>query len=162
MDPSILRELSKLDPAVPFRSTTDHLHHTWAKTFFSRPELYIRPQTIPEIQQLVTLARRCRRRIVTVGSGHSPSDLTCTSSWLVNLDDFNRILHVDPSTGSVTVEAGIRLSDLGTQLEKHGLTLENLGSIDSQSIAGVIATGTHGSSLRHGLVSECIRHQAVA
>ena len=156
MDPSILRELSKLDPAVPFRSTTDHLHHTWAKTFFSRPELYIRPQTIPEIQQLVTLARRCRRRIVTVGSGHSPSDLTCTSSWLVNLDDFNRILHVDPTTGSVTVEAGIRLSDLGTQLEKHGLTLENLGSIDSQSIAGVIATGTHGSSLRHGLVSECI------
>ncbi|KXG46328.1 L-gulonolactone/D-arabinono-1,4-lactone oxidase [Penicillium griseofulvum] len=156
MDPSILRELSKLDPAVPFRSSTDHLHHTWAKTFFSRPELYIRPQTIPEIQQLVTLARRCRRRIVTVGSGHSPSDLTCTSSWLVNLDDFNRILHVDPSTGSVTVEAGIRLKDLGEQLAKHGLTLENLGSIDSQSIAGVIATGTHGSSLRHGLVSECI------
>ncbi|KAJ5970366.1 L-gulonolactone/D-arabinono-1-4-lactone oxidase [Penicillium vulpinum] len=156
MDPSILRELSKLDPAVPFRSSTDHLHHTWAKTFFSRPELYIRPQTIPEIQQLVTLARRCRRRIVTVGSGHSPSDLTCTSSWLVNLDDFNRIISVDPSTGSVTVEAGIRLHDLGTQLEKHGLTLENLGSIDSQSIAGVIATGTHGSSLRHGLVSECI------
>lgn len=156
MDPLILRELAKLDPAVPFRSSTDHLHHTWAKTFFSRPELYIRPETIPEIQHLVTLARRCRRRLVTVGSGHSPSDLTCTSSWLVNLDNFNRILHVDPTTGSVTVEAGIRLSELGVQLEQHGLTLANLGSIDSQSIAGVIATGTHGSSLRHGLLSECI------
>ncbi|KAJ5332753.1 hypothetical protein MYU51_015261 [Penicillium brevicompactum] len=156
MDPLILRELSKLDPAVPFRYSTDHLHHTWAKTFFSRPELYIRPQTIPEIQQLVTLARRCRRRLVSVGSGHSPSDLTCTSSWLVNLDHFNGILEIDPTTGSVTVEAGIRLSELGIELEKHGLTLPNLGSIDSQSIAGVIATGTHGSSLRHGLVSECI------
>ncbi|KAJ5578526.1 Sugar 1-4-lactone oxidase [Penicillium hispanicum] len=156
MDPSIPRELSKLNPAVPFRASTDHLHHTWAKTFFSRPELYIRPQTIPEIQQLVTLARRCRRRLVTVGSGHSPSDLTCTSSWLVNLDDFNRILHIDSETRSVTVEAGIRLSQLGTQLEENGLTLPNLGSIDSQSIAGVIATGTHGSSLRHGLLSECI------
>jgi D-arabinono-1,4-lactone oxidase len=151
MDPLLLK-----DPAVPFRASTDHLHHTWAKTFFSRPELYIRPQTIPEVQQLVTLARRCRRRLVTVGSGHSPSDLTCTSSWLVNLDDFNRILNVDSETGLVTVEAGIRLSELGTQLEKHGLTLTNLGSIDSQSIAGVIATGTHGSSLRHGLLSECI------
>ncbi|KAJ5458476.1 hypothetical protein N7475_009864 [Penicillium sp. IBT 31633x] len=156
MDPSILRELSKLDPAVPFRSSTDHLHHTWAKTFFSRPELYIRPQTIPEIQKLVTLARRCRRRLVTVGSGHSPSDLTCTSSWLVNLDDFNRVLHVDSSTNTITVEAGIRLHELGTQLENYGLTLDNLGSIDSQSVAGVIATGTHGSSLRHGLISECI------
>jgi D-arabinono-1,4-lactone oxidase len=156
MDPSIARELSKLDPALPFRASTDHLHHTWAKTYFSRPELYIRPQSIPEIQQLVTLARRCRRRLVTVGSAHSPSDLTCTSSWLVNLDDFNRILHVDTDTGLVTVEAGIRLSELGERLEEQGLTLKNLGSIDSQSIAGVIATGTHGSSLRHGLLSECI------
>ena len=156
MDPSILRELPKLDPAVPFRATPGHLHHTWAKTFFSRPELYIRPQSIAEIQQLVTLARRCRRRLVTVGSGHSPSDLTCTSSWLVNLDDFNRILHVDNETRLVTVEAGIRLYELGPKLEEQGLTLDNLGSIDSQSIAGIIATGTHGSSLRHGLLSECI------
>lgn len=156
MDPSIPRELSKLDPAVPFRASSDHLHHTWAKTFFSRPELYVRPQSIPEIQQLVTLARRCRRRLVTVGSAHSPSDLTCTSSWLVNLDGFNRILHIDPQTRSVTVEAGIRLSELGSKLEENGLTMANLGSIDSQSIAGVIATGTHGSSLRHGLLSECI------
>ncbi|KAJ5919466.1 L-gulonolactone/D-arabinono-1-4-lactone oxidase [Penicillium verhagenii] len=161
MDPLITRELSKLDSAVPFRASTDHVHHTWAKTFYSRPELYIRPQTIPEIQQLVTLARRCRRRLVTVGSGHSPSDLTCTSSWLVNLDDFKRILHIDPTTRMVTVEAGIRLYDLGTRLEEKGLTLENLGSIDSQSIAGVIATGTHGSSLRHGLLSECIESLAL-
>ncbi|GAD94348.1 sugar 1,4-lactone oxidase [Paecilomyces variotii No. 5] len=157
MDPTIARELSRLDPAVPFRASTAHLHHTWARTFYSRPELYIRPQSLPEIQQLVTLARRCRRRVVVVGSGHSPSDLTCTSSWLVNLDDFNRILSVDPDKKIVTVEAGIRLRDLGRELEeKYGLTLSNLGSIDSQSIAGVIATGTHGSSLKHGLLSECI------
>ncbi|KAJ6160556.1 Sugar 1-4-lactone oxidase [Penicillium chermesinum] len=156
MDPLISRELSRLDPAVPFRASSGHLHSTWAKTFFSRPELYVRPQSIPEVQKLVTLARRCRRRLVTVGSGHSPSDLTCTSSWLVNLDDFQKVLSIDESTRTVTVEAGIRLSELGNRLEEHGLTLPNLGSIDSQSIAGVIATGTHGSSLRHGLLSECI------
>lgn len=156
MDPTILRELSQLDPEVPFRATHGYLHSTWAKTFFSRPELYIRPQSIAEIQKVVTLARRCRRRIVTVGSAHSPSDLTCTSAWLVNLDDFNQILDVSSETGVVTVEAGIRLKDLGEELEKHGRTLSNLGSIDSQSMAGVIATATHGSSLQHGLLSECI------
>lgn len=156
MDPAITRELSRLDPAIPFRASSDYLHRTWAKTFFSRPELYIQPQSIEEIQKVVTLARRCRRRLVTVGSGHSPSDLTCTSSWLVNLDNFNRVLHVEHETGVVTVEAGIRLRDLGKELEKRGLTLSNLGSIDSQSVAGVIATGTHGSSLQHGLISECI------
>lgn len=156
MDPLIQLELSQLDPAVPFRASPAHLHHTWAKTFFSRPELYIRPQSLSEIQKLVTLARRCRRRLVLVGSGHSPSDLTCTSAWLVNLDDFSRVLDVNRETGFVTVEAGIRLKDLGEILEGYGLTLSNLGSIDSQSIGGVIATGTHGSSMQHGLLSECI------
>lgn len=160
MDPSILRELERLDPAVPFRATPGYLHSTWAKTFFSRPELYIRPQSVAEIQKVVTLAARCRRRLVTVGSGHSPSDLTCTSSWLINLDDFNRILKVS-KTGVVTVEAGIRLSNLGDQLQEHGLTLSNLGSVDSQSMAGVIATATHGSSLKHGLISECIQSLAI-
>lgn len=156
LDPAVLRELSRLDPAVPFRASSDYLHHTWAKTFYSRPELFLRPQSIPEIEKVVTLARRCRRRLVVVGSGHSPSDLTCTSAWLVNLDDFNRVLDVSQETGMVTVEAGIRLRDLGAHLEQFGLCLSNLGSIDDQSIAGVITTGTHGSSLRHGLISECI------
>ena len=155
-NPAVARELSRLDPSVPFRATNDHLHHTWAKTFFSRPELYIRPQSTEEVRKLVTVARRCRRRLVTVGSGHSPSDLTCTSSWLVNLDDLNNILHVDSEKRLVTLQAGIRLHQLGQELEKYGLMLSNLGSIDSQSAAGVISTGTHGSSLRHGLISEGI------
>jgi len=156
MDSQISYELSKLDDSVAFRASSSHLHHTWANTFFSRPELYIQPQSVSEIQKVVTLARRCRRRLVTVGSGHSPSDLTCTSSWMVNLDDFNRIISVDHDSRLVTVEAGIRLHDLNIELEKRGLALPNLGSIDSQSMAGVFATATHGSSLRYGLLSETV------
>ncbi|KAL1978253.1 hypothetical protein VTN31DRAFT_1112 [Thermomyces dupontii] len=160
MDPSIERELARLDPDVPFRATQNHIHHTWARTFYSLPELYIQPQSLEEIQKVVKLAGRCRRRVVVVGSGHSPSDLTCTSSWVVNLDHFNRVLHISPD-GVVTVQAGIRLRDLGEQLERHGWTLPNLGSIDAQSIAGAITTGTHGSSVYHGLLSECIRSLAI-
>ncbi|PGH30805.1 D-arabinono-1,4-lactone oxidase [[Emmonsia] crescens] len=156
MDPHITHELSKLDPAIPFRASHSHLHHTWAKTFYWRPELYVQPETVSELQKVVTLARRCRRRLVTVGSAHSPSDLTCTSAWLINLDNFRRILSLSRDTGIVTVEAGIRLRDLGVELEKYGLTLPNLGSIDEQSIAGVISTGTHGSSLRYGLLSQSV------
>ncbi|KAI5307635.1 D-arabinono-1,4-lactone oxidase, partial [Ascosphaera atra] len=159
MDPLILRELEKLEklePDVPFRASTSHVHHTWAKTFYSRPELYIQPATIPELQKAIKLASRCRRRVVTVGSGHSPSDLTCSSSWIINLDRLNRILDFDSETGVVKVEAGIRLRDLGVRLEKQGLMLPNLGSIDEQSVAGVISTGTHGSSLKYGLLSGCV------
>ncbi|KMU72067.1 D-arabinono-1,4-lactone oxidase [Coccidioides immitis RMSCC 3703] len=162
LDPQVSYELSKLDPDVPFRATKAHLHHTWAKTFYSQPELYIQPESVAEIQKVVNLARKCRRRLVTVGSGHSPSDLTCTSSWIVNLDNFRRILSFSRETGVVTVESGIRLWQLGDELEKCGLMLPNLGSIDSQSIAGVISTGTHGSSLRFGLLSDSVQALSIA
>lgn len=156
MDPLLSKELSRFEPDVPFRASTSHIHHTWAKTFFCRPELYIQPESEAELKKVITLANRCRRRVVTVGSAHSPSDLTCSSSWVVNLDRFSRVLSVSRESGIVSMEAGIRLRDLDMELGKHGLMLPNLGSIDSQSAGGVFSTGTHGSSLRHGLLSDSV------
>lgn len=150
------RELSKIDPSIRPHFSAKHTHHTWARTFHSRPEYYIQPQTTEELQQVIKLARRCRRRIVVVGCGHSPSDLTCTSSWLVNLDCLEDILDIDRKTNAVVMQAGIRLHDLGIKLREHGLAMPNLGSIDHQSIAGAIGTGTHGSSTRHGILSQSV------
>lgn len=156
MDPAIALELSKLDDGIAFRATRDHAHHTWARTFHSSPELYIKPRSIEEVQKAITLARRCRRRITTVGCGHSPSDITCTSSWLINLDDLNRFISVDKSTGVVVMQAGIRLYQICAELDKIGWAMPNLGSINQQSIAGAISTGTHGSSLRHGTLAASV------
>ncbi|KAI9760449.1 MAG: hypothetical protein M4579_001643 [Chaenotheca gracillima] len=156
MDPAIRREVDSVDPTVPFRATTNHHHSTWAKTFHSRPELYIRPESTEEIQKAVKLAQRCRRRLTVVGCGHSPSDLTCTSGWMINLDHFKEILSVDKSTNAVVMQSGIRLYELGERLKDHDLTMPNLGSIDNQAIAGALATATHGSTLRHGILSESV------
>ena len=156
MDPLVASELEKLGDGVPFRARPQHVHHTWARTFSSLPELFIQPESLVEVEKVVNLARKCRRRLVTTGCGHSPSNITCTSSWLINLDNFNKILSVNQETGVVAMEGGIRLYALCAELEKHGLTMPNLGSINEQSISGAISTGTHGSSLRHGLMSENI------
>ncbi|KAL8715521.1 MAG: hypothetical protein Q9220_000857 [cf. Caloplaca sp. 1 TL-2023] len=156
MDSQIERESSQIDAAIPFRASANHQHHTWARTYHSFPELYIQPHTTEEIQKVIHLARRCRRRLVVVGCGHSPSDLTCTSSWMVNLDRFNKILNIEKSSGVVTMQAGIRLYHLIAQLRENGLAMPNLGSIDNQSIAGALATATHGSSTRHGLLSQSV------
>ncbi|KFY44293.1 hypothetical protein V494_01554 [Pseudogymnoascus sp. VKM F-4513 (FW-928)] len=156
MNPVITNELNKLEDGIAFRASPDHFHHTWARTFYSAPELYIQPQSVEEIEKVTTLARRCRRRITTVGSGHSPSDLTCTSSWMVNLDKFNKILSIDRETNLVTMQAGIRLFQLSEELDKLGLAMPNLGSINEQSIAGAISTGTHGSTLLHSILSSSV------
>ena len=144
------------DPTIPFRASANHAHHTWARTYHSYPEFYIQPHTTEELQKVVKLARRCRRRIALTGCGHSPSDLTCTSSWLVNLDHFDHFIEVNRDTKVVRVQAGIRLHDFCLQLKDYGLAMPNIGSIDHQSIAGAIATATHGSSTMHGLLSEPI------
>ncbi|RDL41031.1 Sugar 1,4-lactone oxidase [Venustampulla echinocandica] len=158
MDPAIAVELSKFpdNDSVPFRAVTKHFHSTWAHTFHSIPELYIQPKTLPEIEKVVTLARRCRRRITTVGCGHSPSSITSTSSWMVNLDHYNQILEVDKESGLVRMQSGIRLYQLSEELDRVGLAMPNLGSINDQSIAGAISTGTHGSTLRHGILSASV------
>ncbi|KAL6697580.1 D-arabinono-1,4-lactone oxidase domain-containing protein [Trichoderma pleuroticola] len=136
------------------RSVANHTHHTWARTFTCFPELYIQPESLDDIVRTVNFARKLHKRITTVGCGHSPSDITWTSQWLVNLDKYNKILSVDDKTGVVVMQSGIRLYTLCEELERHGLAMPNLGSINQQSIAGAISTGTHGSSIRHGLMSE--------
>jgi D-arabinono-1,4-lactone oxidase len=153
----LVAELAKTDPTVPFRPSSSHTHHTWARTFYSRPELYLQPESVEEIQKIVKLARKCRRRIVVVGSGHSPSDITCSSSWMINLDNFAQQLRVDPENKTLTVQAGMRLRELNAKAAEYGLTMSNLGSIDEQSVAGAMATNTHGSSMFHGPLVENVR-----
>ena len=150
----LIHELSKLDPSTPLHYTPAHIHHTWALTFHSHPELYFQPRSLAEIQKIVTLARRLRHRLVTVGSGHSPSDLTCTSAWMLNLDHFADVVSVDRARKRITVQAGMRLRNMNKCAQNYGLTMPSLGSIHDQSIAGAIATATHGSSMRHGLLSD--------
>ncbi|KAL7816335.1 L-gulonolactone/D-arabinono-1,4-lactone oxidase [Trichoderma aethiopicum] len=139
---------------VPFRSVPKHTHYTWARTFSCVADVYVQPQSLAEIERVVNLAHRYRKRVVTVGCGHSPSNIALTSSWLVNLDKYNKILSLDPKTGVVVMQSGIRLYTLCEELERHGWAMPNLGSINQQSIAGAISTGTHGSSVQHGLMSE--------
>ncbi|KAG7822299.1 hypothetical protein KL919_000017 [Ogataea angusta] len=150
------------NPALPAslqgRVVPRFIHRTWAKTFYCKPEYYFQPQSIDEIKEIVNCARKNRRTVMTVGSGHSPSNLTMCRDWIVNLDKFNKVVEEKVGPNGMytdfTVEAGIRIYQLNQILATKGLAIQNLGSISEQSIAGIISTGTHGSSPFHGLVSQ--------
>ena len=60
----------------------------------------------------------------------------------------DRVLDADAASGLVRVEAGISLHRLSRELHLRGLALPNLGDIDAQSLAGALATGTHGTGAR--------------
>lgn len=106
-----------------------------------------------EISAALVSARERGRRVRVAGSGHSFSDIVLTDGLLLGLDRMDRVLDVDRSTGLVRVQAGITIHALNAQLAQHGLALENLGDVDAQTLAGAIATATHGTGARLGNLS---------
>jgi FAD-linked oxidoreductase len=114
----------------------------WARDQHCAPERVERPRSEEELVQVVAGARRVK----VAGSGHSFTDIACTDGVMVDLSGMNRVLDVDGD--DVTVEAGITLHDLGEQLAARGLAMENQGDVDPQTLAGAIATATHGTGGR--------------
>ncbi|TAM93320.1 MAG: FAD-binding protein, partial [Jatrophihabitans sp.] len=82
-------------------------------------------------------------------------DAAATDGVRVDLDGCSGLVRV--GDGEVTVRAGTRLWQLNALLAERGLALPILGSIAQQSVAGVVATGTHGSSLLHGNLGTLVR-----
>ncbi len=116
----------------------------WAKNVQSVAANFFQPETEEEIITVVKNYPKIRM----VGTGHSWSGICATNEALLNLDNYNKITKIDKALKLVTVQAGIKLWHLNNLLDKEGLALLNLGSIDQQSIAGAISTGTHGSGIQ--------------
>lgn len=117
----------------------------WGRNQRAHPKKIFYPKSLKELQHIVREAHLFNINIHAFGTGHSWSNLVPTSGFLINTDHLNALLEVNLEKKQVRVEAGIKLHDLNTILDEHGLALSNLGRVAVQSIAGVTATGTHGT-----------------
>jgi FAD-linked oxidoreductase len=129
----------------------------WSRTVSSRPSAVLTPTDVAQIQRLVTEAAGRRTPIKAVGAGHSFSPVAATDGVQLRLDALSGLRSIDRGAGLVTVGAGSRLADLNLALAGYGLALPNLGDIDRQTIAGALATGTHGSGDRLGGLATQVR-----
>ncbi|KAI8982683.1 D-arabinono-1,4-lactone oxidase-domain-containing protein [Pilobolus umbonatus] len=148
--------MDHLDDELKSIVSTDYTFQNWAKTFRCTPKLYFQPTTEAHISKIIRLASTLDEPIKVVGSGHSPSDLACTSGFLLNIGHLNKLVQVDTSAHTATVQAGMTLHTLHRVLRENGLAVSNLGSISDQTIAGVMATATHGTGARYGCLSTMI------
>jgi L-gulono-1,4-lactone dehydrogenase len=119
----------------------------WAGDQRCQPAVVERPAAVGEVVGAVERAVGAGRCVRVAGSGHSFTGAVLTDGALLSLDRMGALLDADPATGLVRVEAGIRLHALSQALTEHGLAMPNLGDIDEQSIAGAIATATHGTGI---------------
>ena len=95
---------------------------------------------------IINQARASGRRLRVLGSGHSWSPIAVSQDMLVSLNKMSGVVSVDKKRKLVTVRGGTVLSEVVTELHKHGLALSNLPSISAQTVAGLIATGECGVS----------------
>ena len=112
----------------------------------------LRPATEDELAEGVRAAASDGLVVRPVGSGHSFTPLCVTDGVQVDLSRLDRLLDVDDA-GVATAQAGITLHALSPALHQHGRALENLGDVDTQTLAGALATGTHGTGRAFGNLS---------
>jgi FAD/FMN-containing dehydrogenase len=101
------------------------------------------PASEADVQALVRDADQIR----CVAAGHSFSPICLAEGTLLRMDRLSGITGIDAGTGRVTALPGTPIADFGPPLWEAGLALANQGDIDTQGIAGAVATATHGSGL---------------
>jgi FAD/FMN-containing dehydrogenase len=79
------------------------------------------------------------------GAGHSVTPLIETSGTVLDITRMTGVTHIDAARRRVTALPGTTVGAMGDALWAAGLALADQGDIDTQAIAGAIATGTHGS-----------------
>jgi FAD-linked oxidoreductase len=139
------------------RQTRGARWRNWAGDQSCSPAQLLAPASIGELQDALGRARERGWSVRVAGAGHSFSDIVCTDGLLLTLERMARVLEVDRSTGLVRVQAGITIRELNRQLAAHGLAMENLGDVDAQTLAGAIATATHGTGARLRNISSQVR-----
>ena len=110
-----------------------------------------RPSTLQQVQELVAGARR----VHVLGSRHSFNEIA-DAEELVTLDGLPADVAVDHAAGTVTFGAGLRYGELAEALRPEGLALHNLASLPHISVAGAIATATHGSGDANGNLATAV------
>jgi FAD-linked oxidoreductase len=125
----------------------------WSGSQQCLPAARIAPATVAELQELIASGKGVVR---AVGAGHSFSALVPTDGTIVSLSRLSGVLSHDSEALQATLWAGSRLGDIGAPLEQAGQALINMPDIDEQTLAGSLATATHGTGTGIGCMSTFI------
>jgi xylitol oxidase len=123
----------------------------WSQYHEYRATTLHRPTTLEQLQDVVANAPKIR----ALGSRHSFNDIA-DSAELVTLEGMPPAIAIDAESETVSFSAGLRYGDLGIVLQREGWALRNLASLPHISVAGAVATGTHGSGDRNGTLSRAV------
>ena len=80
------------------------------------------------------------------GNKQSSADICAGTETLIDISNFNKIINFNKNKKQITVQSGIKLSEFLEFLETENLCIPCLPDINTITLGGALATGTHGTS----------------
>ena len=125
----------------------------WSGTVTFADSQTFAPSTVTEFSRVVAENPKVRAR----GSAHCFNAIADTDAISVTFEKLPHDLVINKEKQTVTVSAGIKYGELAVALEDRGWALHNMASLPHISVAGAIATATHGSGVGNGNLATAVR-----
>lgn len=144
MAASLVSPLKDLAQTRKLKNWSGNLEYGTDKVYY--------PTSVEAIQKLV----REHDKFKALGTRHCFNRIADSKNNLISMTEMNRVVSIDEKTKTATVEGGIKYGVLAPYLDKKGFALHNLASLPHISVAGSIATATHGSGVGNGNLATAV------
>ena len=124
----------------------------WAGNFTFSTNNISHPHSVEEVQALV----KKYPKVKAIGTRHCFNRIADSNHQLISMIDLSGDIFLDENAHTVTVNAGMKYGELSPYLESKGYALHNLASLPHISVAGAVATATHGSGVTNGNLSSAV------
>lgn len=123
--------------------------------------------TVRDVSAVLGQALAAGKRLRCLGRRWSVSPVATTDGWLLDLsdttsarwlarEDLMPALSGNHDIAHLLVSGGASIRWINWTIHRAGWSLQTSGASNGQAIAGAIATGTHGSSLRVGALHDTV------
>jgi len=121
----------------------------------------VRPKSEDEIRKALEFARANHLKVTCAGQQHSMGGQTFTHGGLVlDLRDFNRI-SVDKERRTANLQTGARWWQLQRELDRQGLSVKSMQSINIFSVGGTLSVNAHGIDPMPGPIAPTVRKMRI-
>lgn len=125
--------------------------HNWAGNYRYRAATLRLPTTVDELRLIVVESSS----VSVLGSRHSFTDIA-DADVVVDLRQLAGEMQIDLEQATVTVPGWATYAEVAAALQPHSMALHNLASLPHISVAGAIATATHGSGRANGNLATAV------
>lgn len=122
------------------------------------PAARLAPKSLDELSDII---RNSKGTIRAVGSGHSFSELVPTEDTILSVRHLNGRIAINESDQTASFWGGTTLGEMGPLLLEHKQALLNMPDVDHQTLAGAIATATHGTGRSLKALSAYVKSMSI-